>query len=383
MRLMTCLVAVAILGLPAAAGAADAPAFVTAAREAILIDMQSETVLFEKDADQLTHPASMSKLMTVYLVFERLKNGSLKMDDSFPVSVKAWKTEGSKMFTPVGSRITVEKLLHGIIVQSGNDACVVIAEGLAGSEEAFADLENKKAKELGLTHSTFANASGLPDPNQIMTVRDIAILSERIIRDFPEYYNLFSIKDYNFNEINQGNRNPLLYKNLGVDGLKTGHTNEAGYGLAASADRNGRRLVLVVTGLKSMNERSSESERLLEYGYREFGTYPLFAAGDKVDQAAVWLGQAPSVPLTVGKPLAITMPKRLRPQMQVKLEYTGPLPAPVTKGAEVGKLVVTVPEWKTVELPVLAGDSVERLGTVARISAAVRHVLMGNSGNPG
>jgi D-alanyl-D-alanine carboxypeptidase (penicillin-binding protein 5/6) len=322
----------------------------------------------------------MSKLMTVYLVFERLKNGSLKMDDSFPVSVKAWKTGGSKMFTPVGGSITVEKLLHGIIVQSGNDACVVMAEGLAGSEEAFAELENKKAKELGLANSTFVNASGLPDPKQIMTVRDIALLSEHLIRDFPEYYNLFSVKDYEFGEINQGNRNPLLYKNIGVDGLKTGHTSEAGYGLAASANRNGRRLVLVVTGLKSMNERSQESERLLEYGYREFGTYKLFAVGDKVDDAKVWLGQAPSVPLTVAKPLAVTMPKKLRPNMQVKLDYTGPVPAPIAKGAQVGKVIVTIPEFKSFEVPVVAGDSVERLGTMARISAAVRHVLMGSPG---
>jgi D-alanyl-D-alanine carboxypeptidase (penicillin-binding protein 5/6) len=371
--------AVALVALWSAPPAA-AQGFVTAAREAILIDMETETVLYEKNPDQPTHPASMSKLMTVYLVFERLKNGSLKMEDTFPVSVKAWKTGGSKMFTPVGGRISVEKLLHGIIVQSGNDACVVIAEGLAGSEEAFAELENKKAKELGLAGSTFANASGLPDPNQIMTVRDIAHLSERLIRDFPEYYNLFSIKDYEFGDISQGNRNPLLYKNLGVDGLKTGHTSEAGYGLAASGVRDGRRLVLVVTGLKSMNERSQESERLLEYGYREFGTYKLFAAGDKVEDAKVWLGQAPTVPLTVAKSLAVTMPKRLRSNMQVKLDYTGPLPAPVVKGAEAGKIIVSVPEYKTFEVPVVAAESVERLGTFARISAAVRHVLMGSPG---
>jgi D-alanyl-D-alanine carboxypeptidase (penicillin-binding protein 5/6) len=255
-----------------------------------------------------------------------------------------------------------------------------MAEGLAGSEEAFAELENKKAKELGLTGSTFANASGLPDPRQIMTVRDIALLSEHLIRDFPEYYNLFSVKDYEFGDINQGNRNPLLYKNIGVDGLKTGHTSEAGYGLAASGVRNGRRLVLVVTGLKSMNERSQESERLLEYGFREFDTYKLFAAGDKVEDAKVWLGQSATVPLTVAKPLAVTMPKRLRPNMQVKLDYTGPVPAPVAKGVEVGKVIVTIPEYKTLEVPVVAGDSVGRLGTMARISAAVRHVLMGSPG---
>ena len=362
------------------ARAADVPAFATAAREAILIDMQTETVLFEKNPDQLTHPASMSKLMTLYMVFERLKNGSLKMDDSFPVSVRAWKTEGSRMFTPVGSRIKVEDLLHGIIVQSGNDACVVLAEGLAGSEDEFAEQLTKKGREIGLKNSTFKNATGLPDPAHQMTVRDIATLSERLIRDFPQYYSLFGGKNFRFNEINQGNRNPLLYKDLGVDGLKTGHTSEAGYGLAASAERNGRRLVMVVTGLRSMNERSQESERLIEYGYREFGTYQLFSAGDKIDQAPVWLGQAPSVPLMVAKPLYVTMPKKLRPQMQVKVEYTGPLPAPIAKGAQVGRVVINVPDWQSTEIPLIAGESVERLGTFGRLSAAVRYVLMGKSG---
>ena len=370
-------VALALLATPAAAQLV--PPFATNAREAILIDMQTETVLFEKNPDQRTHPASMSKLMTLYIAFERLKNGSLKMDDSFPVSVKAWRTEGSRMFTPVNARIKVEELLQGIIVQSGNDACVVLAEGLSGSEEEFAELLNKKAREIGLKNSTFKNSTGLPDPDHKMTVRDIAILSERLIRDFPEYYALFGEKNYRFNQISQGNRNPLLYKNMGVDGLKTGHTNDAGYGLAASAERNGRRLVMVVTGLRSMNERSQESERLLEYGYREFGTYQLFAGGDTVEQAPVWLGQAPSVPLAVAKPLYITMPKKLRPQMQVKLEYTGPLPAPVAKGQPVGRVFVTVPEWPGVEAPLVATEGVEQLGTFGRLNAAVRHVLMGKS----
>jgi D-alanyl-D-alanine carboxypeptidase (penicillin-binding protein 5/6) len=372
-------VAVSLLALAAPAAAQTVPPFATNAREAILIDMQTGTVLFEKNPDQRTHPASMSKLMTLYIAFERLKNGSLKMDDAFPVSVKAWKTEGSRMFTPVGSRIKVEELLQGIIVQSGNDACVVLAEGMSGSEEEFAELLNKRAREIGLKNSTFKNSTGLPDADHKMTARDIAILSERLVRDFPEYYPMFGEKNYRFNQISQGNRNPLLYKNMGVDGLKTGHTNDAGYGLAASAERNGRRLVMVVTGLRSMNERSQESERLLEYGYREFGTYQLFAGGDTIEQAPVWLGQAPSVPLAVAKPLFITMPKRLRPQMQVKLEYTGPVPAPVAKGQPVGRVVVNLPDWPGAEAPLVATEGVERLGTFGRLNAAVRHVLMGKS----
>jgi D-alanyl-D-alanine carboxypeptidase (penicillin-binding protein 5/6) len=294
--------------------------------------------------------------------------------------VKAWRTGGSKMFVPVNSQVKVQDLLQGIIVQSGNDACVVIAEGLSGSEDSFAAEMNKKAKEIGLANSTFKNASGLPEDGHWMTARDIAILSERLIRDFPDYYALFGGKNFTFNEIRQGNRNPLLYKNLGVDGLKTGHTEEAGYGLSASAERQGRRLIMVLTGLSSMNARAQESERVIEWGFREFANYELFARGATVDQAPVWLGVAPSVPLTLAEPLVVTLPKKLRPQMQVKVEYTGPVPAPVAKGATIGKVIVTTPGWDSAERPLLAGDSVDRLGLFGRLGAAVRNVLWGSSG---
>jgi D-alanyl-D-alanine carboxypeptidase (penicillin-binding protein 5/6) len=337
-------------------------------------------VLFEKQADADIHPASMSKLMTLYIVFERLKNGSLKLDDAFPVSVKAWRTGGSKMFVKVNSQVKVADLLNGIIVQSGNDACVVMAEGLAGTEEAFAEIMNKRAREIGLTHSRFKNSTGWPEEGHVMTVRDIARLSERLIRDFPEYYQYFGGKNFSYNEIRQGNRNPLLYKDLGVDGLKTGHTEEAGYGLAASAERNGRRLIMVIAGTQSMNARSQEAERLLEWGYREFGNYALFSAGDTVDKAEVWLGREETVPLVVDRAVLVTLPKRVRSKLEVKLVYQGPVAAPVAKGQKIGEVVVSAPDWPATTVPVTAGASVEQLGLFGRLSAAIRHVLWGASG---
>ncbi len=375
-------VAAAALGLalaPSRARAADA-GFETAAKQAILIDMTTDAILYDKNADTPMHPASLTKLMTIYIVFERLKNGSLKLSDTLPVSVKAWKTGGSKMFVKVNTRVKVEELIQGIVVQSGNDACIVMAEGLDGSIDAFADEMNRTAKKLGLTHSTFKNPDGLPVPGHITTARDIATLSEHIIRDFPQYYHYFKEINFTYNNIKQGNRNPLLYKDLGVDGLKTGHTDEAGYLLAATAVRDGRRLLEVLGGLGSVNARSQEGERLLDWGYREFGTYALFKAGQTVDTAQVWLGKKPNIPLLVTDPLVVTMQKKLRPAMKVAVHYTAPVPAPVAKGAQLGTLTVSAPGWDGVTRPLVAGDSVERLGVFGRLSAAVHQVIWGSPG---
>jgi D-alanyl-D-alanine carboxypeptidase (penicillin-binding protein 5/6) len=377
-RLGAVALAAVLSGVQAASAAP--PTFDTRAQTAYLADVATGTVLYEKEADKRIQPASMSKLMTLYIVFERLKSGSLKLEDSFPVSVKAWRTGGSKMFVKVNTQVTVADLLNGIIVQSGNDACVVMAEGLAGTEEAFAELMNKRGKEIGLVASNFRNSTGWPEEGHVMTARDIALLSERLIRDFPEYYHYFGGKNFTFNEIRQGNRNPLLYKDLGVDGLKTGHTEEAGYGLAASAERSGRRLVMVITGTTSMNARSQEAERLLEWGYREFGNYALFAAGAAVDKAEVWLGREDTVPLVVDRPLVVTLPKRSRPKLDVRLVYDGPIAAPIAKGQKIGEIVVSAPDWPGVTVPVTAGASVEQLGLFGRLSAAIRHVLWGASG---
>src|ERR1700746_4200452 len=282
---------------PAAAQAPANPTggMETQATHAFVIETETGTVLLDKAADERMPPASMSKIMTAYVVFDMLKQGGAKLDDELPVSERAWRLQGSKMFVPIGGRIKIDDLLKGMIIQSGNDACLVLAEGLAGSEEAFVELMNQKAKEMGLKDSHFADVSGLPNPDHYMTARDLATLAIRTINDFSEYYHYYSEMDYDFNNIKQGNRNPLLYKGVGADGLKTGHTEEAGYSLTASGVRANRHIILVMSGLPTMKARAQESERLIEWPFREFGDYRLFAAGDKVDDGEVWLGAAPQV----------------------------------------------------------------------------------------
>ena len=351
----------------------------TTGKQAILVDLTTGSVLIEKNADAPMPPASMSKLMTVYMIFERLKEGRLSLDDKFQVSKKAWRMGGSKMFVMVNTRIKVSDLLRGIIVQSGNDACIVVAEGLSGSEEAFAEAMTKRAKEIGLTNSAFKNATGWPAEGHYMSARDLATLSAKIINDFPDYYGIFAEKNFVFGGIKQGNRNPLLYKGFGADGLKTGHTEASGYGLTASAVRKGRRLVLVLNGLTSIRERSSESARLIEWAFRETGSYALFKKGDTIDHADVWLGDAPRIPLVSERDLTITLPQRARRDLKVKLVYNNPIPAPVEKGATVGKVVISVPGRTDVEMPVVAGDAVGRLGIFVRLNAALKYLIWGKS----
>ncbi len=368
-----------LLSMAAGTPAAVAQTIETTGKQAFMIDTQTGAVLMEKDANTPMPPASMSKLMTVYMIFDRLKSGRLSLDDKFQVSEKAWRMGGSKMFVMVNTRVSVHDLLRGIIVQSGNDACIVVAEGLSGSEEAFADAMNHKAKEIGLTNSSFKNSTGWPADGHYMSAHDLAVLAMKIINEFPEYYPIFAEKEFTYNKIKQGNRNPLLYKDFGSDGLKTGHTEASGYGLTASAVRNGRRLVLVVNGLSSMRERSSESARLLDWGFRETQNYALFKKGDQVDQAAVWLGNAPTVGLVVDKGVTLTLPRRAREGMKVKLSYTNPLNAPIAKGAQVGRVVISIPGRSDMELPVVAGSDVERLGLFGRLNAALQYLLWGKS----
>ena len=347
------------------------------AREAILMDAVTGTVLFEKNADASMPPASMSKIMTVYMVFERLKDGRLSLDDKLSVSEKAWRMGGSKMYVEVGDQIRVEDLLRGVIVQSGNDACIVLAEGLSGTEEAFAEEMTDKAREIGLTGSTFSNATGWPDPNHRMTARDLATLAIETIEDFPDLYPYFAETEFTWSDIRQGNRNPLLYKNVGADGLKTGHTKEAGYGLTGSAIRDGQRLVLVLSGLESVRARTEESVRLINWGFREFGNYPLFKAGETIEEAAVWLGDLENVPLVVGKDLVLTLPRKARRNMTVTVNYLSPIPAPIEKGQEVATLVVRSPEMDPIEVPLLSGESVNLLGPISRLISGVKFIVLG------
>ena len=354
---------------------AEGRALETAAKRAILLDDATGTVIFEKNADDLMPPASMSKLMTVVMVFQELSAGKLALEDTFPVSEKAWRMGGSKMFVEVGKRVSVADLLRGIIVQSGNDATIVVAEGLSGSEEAFAEEMTQHAREIGLTDSVFKNASGWPSEGHVMTARDLAVLAHHTVSAYPGYYPYYAETNFTFSGIEQRNRNPMLGKVKGVDGLKTGHTEEAGYGLTASAERDGRRLILVIAGLESSKQRAKEAERLLEHGFRNFDVYPLLGAGEAVLEAPVWLGESATVPLVIEDELTLTLSREARRKMVVKAVYDSPVPAPITQGDEIGKLVVDTGE--TIEIPLRAGADVPVLTMFRRLRAAVEHLVWG------
>ncbi|NVJ91035.1 MAG: D-alanyl-D-alanine carboxypeptidase [Methylocystaceae bacterium] len=357
----------------------------TTAREAYMFDFKTGQVLLEKDAHVQMPPASMSKLMTLNLVFERLKDGRLKLDDEFSVSERAWRKGGaasgsSTMFLEPRQKVRVEDLIKGIIIQSGNDACIVVAEALGGSEANFAVEMTQRAQELGMTQSSFANATGWPDPMQRMSARDLGILAKHLITEFPEYYKYFSLKSFKYNGIRQSNRNPLLYKTMGADGLKTGHTSEAGYGLTSSAVRDGRRLILVVNGLNSVRARSSESERLMEWGFREFNNYALFQKGQEVTSAELWLSDKQSVGLYIDQDVVVTLPRKSRREMKVEVKYNGPIPAPVEKGQQLAKVVISAPDVDPIEIPLYAKEDAGRLGFVGRLGAAVKSIIWGVTG---
>ncbi len=348
----------------------------TAAKQAILLDATTGTVLFAKDADSRMATSSMSKILTMYLVFEAIKNGKLKLDDSTTVSEYAWKQSGSRMFLNVGDRVKIEDLVRGVIIQSGNDAAVALAEAVGSTEGNFAAMMNAKAHELGMANSHFMNATGMPDPEHYSTARDLAVLAQAIMRDFPEDYHYFSEQEFTYNNIKQGNRNPLLYRNIGVDGLKTGHTEVAGFGLVASAQHDGRRMVLVVNGLNDMQERADEPAKLLDWGYREFGLYPVVKANERLAEAKVWLGLDAAVPLLAEKDVTLTLPRSARNGLKAVVTFDQPVEAPIVKGESLGKITVTAPGMTAVEVPLLAASDVARVGFFARVVAKL-NVLLG------
>jgi len=349
----------------------------TLARHALIVDFETDAVLLEKEPDVPMPPASMSKLMTAYVVFERLRAGRLRLDQELPVSERAWRMGGSKMFVEIGTAVTVENLLRGVIVQSGNDACIVLAEAISGSEEQFAELLNERARAIGLTRSTFRNSTGWPHPEHRMTCRDLALLAKRLITDFPDYYRMYSERSFRFNNILQENRNPLLYRNLGADGLKTGHTEESGFGLTASAIQGGRRVILVVNGLPSMRARAEESERLMRWAFAEFENVRLFTAGETVELVPVHLGAKKHVSLVSPHDVVLTMPRAWRRTARVALRYTAPLPAPVQRGAALGTLEVSGQGVPATTLPLVAGEDVPQLGFVQRIVGGLRILAFG------
>lgn len=357
--------------------AAPAAAIETTAKQAIVIDYDTGNVLLEKNADVRIGPASMTKMMTIYLLFERLRDGRLSLEDKLPVSEKAWRKGGSKMYVEVGDHVKVEDLIRGIIVQSGNDASIVVAEALGGTEDAFATEMTEKAVALGMNDTNFRNASGWPDPDHYTTVRDLATLAIATIRDFPNYYHYYSEKEFKYNKIRQGNRNPLLYKDIGADGLKTGHTKESGYGMVASAKRDGRRVVVVAHGMSSMKERSAQTERLMEWAFREWGQYALFEAGETVTSLPVWLGQKDAVPVFIDRDLTVSVPRRSRRDMAVRVVHQKAVPAPVQKGDEIARLVVSAPGMDDISVPLLASAAVPERGFFGRLGPAIRQLALG------
>jgi D-alanyl-D-alanine carboxypeptidase (penicillin-binding protein 5/6) len=349
----------------------------TQAKEAYIVEVDTGTVLLAKNADARFPPASMSKMMTAYVVFGMLKDGRAKLTEQLPVSERAWRLGGSKMFVPLGAHISIDDLLQGMLVDSGNDACLVLAEGLAGSEQAFVARMNETAKKLGLKDSHFDNVTGLPDPNEWVTARDLATLAVRTIRDFPQYYHYYSQPTFTFGTIKQGNRNPLLYDDIGADGLKTGYTKASGYGLTGSLAQGRRRIILVVGGLPTMRARAQESQRLAEWALRAFADYTLFKRGETVDEAPVWLGAAPHVPLTVGHDLVVTLPRGALKHVQVTARYDSPIPAPVAEGRVVGNLVVTAPGMPEQQVPLVAAAHVDRMDAFGRIATLAGYLIWG------
>ncbi|MCC9622841.1 D-alanyl-D-alanine carboxypeptidase [Thalassospira sp. MA62] len=370
----------AILGSVMAMSLTSAQAIETNAREAFMMDYDTGAVLLDKNGEDLTEPASMTKMMTVHMLFKHIKDGSVSMDDTFHVSEKAWRKGGSKMFVEVNSDVSVSDLLHGIIVQSGNDAAIVVAEGLAGTEEAFATEMTEEARAIGMTQSVFKNATGWPAEGHLVTVHDLATLARDTIRNFPELYELYSVREFTYNGIRQPNRNPLLGTSAGVDGLKTGHTESAGYGLTASAERDGRRLILVVNGLGSIRERRTESQKLLDWGFREFDNYALFDKDETVTSANVWLGAQPKVDLVADQDILLTLPRSAGNDMNVSVVYDGPIPAPIEQGAQIATLRVEAPGQDVQEFPLYAAHDVGRLGFIGRIGAAFKYLLWGANG---
>jgi serine-type D-Ala-D-Ala carboxypeptidase (penicillin-binding protein 5/6) len=350
---------------------------------AILIEAASGSVLFEKNADELRAPSSMMKLMTAEVVFNAIKKGDVKLTDEYRISENAWRrggapAGGSTMFAVLNSKISVDDLLHGAIIQSGNDACIALAEGMAGNERTFAaDFMTKRARELGLTKSTFGNSNGLPDPGNKMTVRELGILARHIILDFPEFYQLFGEKEYTWNKIRQPNRNPLLNSMEGADGLKTGYTKEGGYGMVGSAVQNGTRLIVVINGLEDPEDRATEAKKMLEWGFRNFETRTLMAADQPVGYAKVFGGESRSVKLVAKSPVQVMVHKNGGDKLIARVVYSGPVRAPIEAGQKVGVIRV----WRSgniaVETPVYAADAIGTGSTMRRAIDGASELVIG------
>ena len=350
------------------------------AKQAILVDYETGTVLLEKNADELMHPSSMTKIMTTYLVLEKIKDGIITLDTLVLIGRNAWRVEGSSMFLNIDTTVRVEDLLKGLIIQSGNDAGIALAEKLSGSEAVFAQEMTRRAHELGATHTNFLNSSGLPHPQHLTTARDLVILALHTINDHPSFYHLHSEKDFTYGGIKQGNRNPLLYKNIGCDGLKTGHTQAGGFGMVASCVQDGHRLILVINGLSSMQARSDEAVKLINWGMMMYSNYTIYKEGQIVDTVPVWVGKENKLPVTVQKTIIVTLPRASQKDMKVSIDCKTPITAPIKEGQVVGKVIVSAPSLKeNLEFPLVAAVTIEKAGIFKRIKDSISHLIWGKS----
>ncbi len=360
---------------------AFAQIYSTRAKQALLIDADTNTILFAKNHEARIPPASLAKMMTMEVVFSGLKNGSLTMDDKFFISENAWRegganSGGSTMFAKLNSEIRLEDLIRGVIIQSGNDSCIAIAEGLAGSEAAFAGLMNEHARKLGLNQSNFRNSTGLPDAAQYVTLHDLGILARHIIDTYPEYYKFYSEPDFTWNKINQRNRNPLLKMGIGADGMKTGYTEASGYAIVGSSVRDGKRLIAVLSGMTSKRQRAEEARKILDWGYRAFQKIELYAAGEIIGEADVYGGER-DVPVTGKGAVSIYIPIGNRDKLKARISYIGPLIPPIEQGQQVAVLKVWIGDTLSQQTPLYAAEDVARGTLVQRAKDAVIELMLG------
>ena len=372
-RLFTALAMSIAIMLPSIFARAD---IMTSSEYVMIMDYDTGDVLYEKNADQPMKPASMAKIMTVYILMEHLKRNDLTMSDAFIVSEKAWKKGGSRTFLEPGSKVKIADLLRGIIVQSGNDAAIVVAEGLAGTEDAFAQIMTQKAAELGMTNTVFGNSTGWPDDVTTTTARDLAILGRSIISEFPEYYPMFGESSFTYNKITQPNRNPLIYGVAGADGLKTGHTEESGYGLVGSAQRGDQRVVMVLNGMSSIKERKNEGIRLMDLTFRTYKKQTLINAGDILGYSSVWMGQRGVVPLTVDADISKVMDNAAAESVTKQMDWPSYILAPITKGQELGRLTLTI-SGKDYYYPLVAAEDVVDLSFYRYPGAYIHYLIFG------
>ncbi len=364
--------------------AAAAQEFETPAEYAVIMDSETGTILYSKNGDEPMHPASMTKIMTAELVFERIKIGDLSMDETFTVSENAWRKGGaasgsSTMFLQPNSQASVHDLLYGMIVQSGNDACIVLAEGLEGSEDAFAQVMTERAHEMGLESANFLNSTGWPEENHLISAHDLAQLANHQIRSYPELYDIYAVPEFTYNGIRQYNRNPILGSFEGVDGLKTGHTEASGYGLVASAERDGERRVIVINGLSSNSERAQEAERMMRAAFVDFKIFELFAADEMVGEGEVFMGKQGSVALKPQKDIQVGMHRRAREDMKASIVYDGAIRAPIAESDPVARLEVTAPGYETRTYPLVAAETVPRKGMIGRAADALFALISGDA----